>query len=453
MEKLKIPRLVPGIGECPVCPRISGEHQLKRANGSLVVIGMSRVLKRYCSWAVAAAMLLCPQFLQAQSANVSALSLRDYGWEPPDPHHHSADRPSIAIDHENRILVGFTVQERSGLVTRAQPSLNFRIIRLSPDGKPDLSLSLPTNAAGRTAIYLADNDQIIARANDSIQLLERSKTNPQEAVWKTLAPCASRCLIEQSNSHHTLLLYTAEGDPVTLVRLSQQPEVKRCEKATGLTHSTEDRFQNYPQSITDEFAYFSNEGKTYRWPLCDYAHRVEMPLDIYGRWTVLNDNVFVANPHNASKDQSGLEVISSEGQVKYRWAMEKHETADTLWVPIRSSERGDRIAVDVPTLRGGNRTLDISDHVTARRIAVYDIEAGKEVASVPVNAKHRYRYEFDLSPDGRRLAILEDDTVKVVDLVQNGTGDKPTKSAETGANPKTGNLHLEIPIPAATKNR
>jgi len=72
--------------------------------------------------------------------------------------------------------------------------------------------------------------------------------------------------------------------------------------------------------------------------------------------------------------------------------------------------------VDILTTRGGNRALDISSHVTARRVAVYDIEAGKQQSSTPVSAKHKYRFQFDLSPDGRRLAILEDDVVKVVDL-------------------------------------
>ncbi len=82
--------------------------------------------------------------------------------------------------------------------------------------------------------------------------------------------------------------------------------------------------------------------------------------------------------------------------------------------------------MDVPTLRGGNRTLDISGHVTARRVAVYDIKARKELASVPVNPTHRYRFEFDLSPDGHRLAILEDDAVKVVDLDQARSTERPS---------------------------
>jgi hypothetical protein len=162
-------------------------------------------------------------------------------------------------------------------------------------------------------------------------------------------------------------------------------------------------------------------------------------LQIRGRYTVLNDQFFVANGDavlaNAltkpDRDaNSNLEVISFDGHVKFRQHMAKHEHWDNLWVPIGSSERGDRIAVDILTTRGGNRTLDISSHVTARRIAVYDIEAGKEVASTPVNPKHRYRFEFDLSPDGHRLAILEDDKVKVVDLEQARPADKTAKRGD-----------------------
>jgi hypothetical protein len=72
--------------------------------------------------------------------------------------------------------------------------------------------------------------------------------------------------------------------------------------------------------------------------------------------------------------------------------------------------------VDIITIRGVNRILDLSGHITARKIAVYDIDTGKQLVSIPVNKKHYYRYEFDFSPDGRRLAILEDDLVKVVDI-------------------------------------
>jgi hypothetical protein len=398
-------------------------------------IEMHRLLKQWFTWTVAA-MLLCPSFLQAQSATrVSVFNLRDYGWEPPDPHHHSTNTPSITIDHENRVLLGFAAQQRRGLVTRNQPSLDFRVIRLSLGGTPDLSLSLPTNAAGTTAVYLSDSDQIITRANNNLLLLEKSKTNPQEWAWITLATCAERCLIEQSSTRHTMLLSATEAGPVTVIHLSQQPETQHCGNPPRQTESPEDEIQNYPQAITDTFAYFSGQTSrlddyTYRWPFCDYEHRTEMKPTLRGRVTVLGDQTFISD---AGKD---LEVVSSDGKVKFRQPMAKHEFWDN-WEPIRSSERGERIAVDIRTVRGGNQTLDISSHVTARRVAVYDIEAGKEVASIPVNRGHRYSYEFDLSPDGKRLAILEDNIVKVVDLEPALPGDKPNEHTDTVVtNPK-----------------
>jgi hypothetical protein len=352
---------------------------------------------------------------QSQTGSIIVLELRTYGWEPPVPH--GIDTPSVAIDHKNRVLVGFTVRERNGLVTRNQPSLSFHIVRFSPDGKPDLSLLLPTNAAASTGIYLSDTDQIIARANDNLQLLQADEGKLQNGMWKILAPCTAHCRVTQSHSRHTLHLYTEDADPpVTLIRLSQQPVLQSCGKAHRFIKSVEDSIQNFPQSITDEFAYFSLDEQPYRWPLCDYAHRVEMPLPIRGRWMVVNEKLFVLDTYFSRTDQMGVEVISSNGRVTFRPNLAKHESADSLWEPIRASERGDRMAVHIRTLRGGNRTLDIGSHMTARRVAVYDIEAGKEIASIPASLKYHYRFAFDLSPDGRRLAVLEDDIVRVVDL-------------------------------------
>ncbi|MGB8753701.1 MAG: hypothetical protein WCD06_18050 [Candidatus Sulfotelmatobacter sp.] len=364
-------------------------------------------------WALLVILVWGGQPVPAQSRTERAitLNLRDYGWQPPD--RHEINSPSIAVDHQGRVLVGFTVRERAGLVTRSQPSLGLRIVRFSHDGKMDLSLSLPTNAAGRTGIYLSDTDQIIARANDNLQLLKADEGNPQGG-WEVLAPCTQQCSVVQSVTRHSLRLYTPNANPPpTLIHLSPQPILKRCGKAEKLIESNDDMMQNYP-AISDELAYSSLDGNVYRWPLCDYEHRVEMPLRIRGPWIILSDQLFVLD--TLSRDENwGLEVVSSDGQVKFRPDMAKHESIVASQA-IRSSERGDRIAVDIVTLRGGNRRLDISARATARRIAVYDVNAGKEVASMPASIKHRYRLELGLSPDGHRLAILEDDIVRVVDV-------------------------------------
>lgn len=352
------------------------------------------------------------------------LNLRDYGWQPPNslqPHEtDTVERRSIAIDHLGRVLVGFVVRERSGLVTREQPAFALHLVRFSTNGKADLSLSLPTNGWRNNSVYLSNSDQIIVRANDSLQLLQPDpdQTSTGNPIWKIIVPCAANCRVTQSPSRRTLLLYDIDP-PVTLIDTSLLPTVKRCANPRYTTHL-----------ITDNFAYFTVvmpalDVFTYRWPLCDYEHRVEMPFPIRGRFTVLNDQSFIAGADAfvknaltkpAKEAHRSLVVISSDGHVKFRQGMGKHESWDDFWVPIRSSERGDRIAVDILTTRGGNQTLDISGHLMAHRIAVYDIERGKEIASIPVNLKYRYRFEFDLSPDGHSLAILEDDAVRIINL-------------------------------------
>jgi len=54
---------------------------------------------------------------------------------------------------------------------------------------------------------------------------------------------------------------------------------------------------------------------------------------------------------------------------------------------------------------------------------VYDVEAAKEIASIPAAVKYHYRFAFDLSPDGHRLAILEDDVVRIVELDRGAQSD------------------------------
>jgi hypothetical protein len=377
---------------------------------------MYRKLK-LCVWVITA-MLVCAQPHLAQTtAAPSIVNLRDFGWEPPEPLQlrevDTVSRRAIVIDHKGQILVGFPVRERNGLVTREHPALSFHVVRFTPDGEVNLSFSLPTNGWRNNSIYLTDTDHIIVRANDSLQLLSRSDSNVENASWAMISPCALRCRIIQSPSRRTLLLDTWDvNPPLTVLDLSQFPAARRCEK----TRYTMD-------SITDKFAYYSGMNRqlehfTYRWPLCDYEQRVELPIHILGSYAVLNDQFLITNINEKADKYTNnhLHVISFDGHIKFQQALEKHESWNNFFGPIRSSEQANRIAVDIITERGGNQILDLSAHITARRIAVYDIDTGKELASIPVNPKHHYRYEFDFSPDGHRLAILEDDIVKVMDI-------------------------------------
>ncbi len=320
------------------------------------------------------------------------------------------------MDNASCVLVGFTALARTGLVTRNQASLDFRILRFSPNGKLELSLSLPTQAETTNGIYLSDTGVIIAKANDSLQYLQDDDGNFDKGVWKTL--CTGGCGVSQSPTRHTLVFHTKNADPpLTFVRFSPQIQLQQCGKARQPVESDDDRIQNYTQSITDKFVYFyhpSPEGVGYRWPICDYARRVELR---HGGFTVLHDKSFVTTTRSleGGKERWGPEVISLDGQVKFRPTLSEHELSIDF-PPIRGSALGNRMAVNLATMRGGNRILDIGSHATARRMAVYDIEGKKEIASIPLATRQSYRFEFDLSPDGHHLAILEDDIIRLIDV-------------------------------------
>ena len=349
---------------------------------------------------------------------IATVDLRSYGWEPPA--RKQVVSPFIAVDQKGRVVVSFATQVRTKLVTRDRPSLDLHVLRFSEDGKLDLSLSLPTHLGYSNSIYLSDSGQFVARANDSLQLYQE-----EIKTWKVLAQCGPECSVLQSVTRRTLAIRNEYHGPLLVIRLSQLPRLQQCDKEPK---SSEDSIQHYPQAITDEFAYRHGsdglEQFTYRWPFCDYENLEELPLRPGGYWDVLNDHRFVFYPYVPYEDEQTVKVVSSDGRVLFQSVNGKHEYA---W-STRSSGGGNRIAVNIVTLRGGNRALDISSHPTAQRIAIYDIELRKEVASIPVRLK-LHEFGFDLSSGGDRLAILEDGIFKVIDLdgkqMGNGTGSKP----------------------------
>ena len=65
----------------------------------------------------------------------------------------------------------------------------------------------------------------------------------------------------------------------------------------------------------------------------------------------------------------------------------------------------------------------MAEHLTGLRVVVYDLMLKKSIYSATIFPLPMYYYDFALSPDGSRLAILNDRTVLVCQI--------PGQSAES----------------------
>jgi hypothetical protein len=363
--------------------------------------------------------IVCHQTLaQNRTANVTRLKLENYGWQPLPKIQREwigFDSQLISIDRNGRVLVGFTARENSELATREHPGLSFHILRFGSEGKVDLSLVLPTKDYFTNGLYLGPNDQIFARANETLQVLsEEDGAGNKGAAWGSVATCSRNCQISQSPSRRTLIVTTFEGNDryshILLDASSSPPRVvQNCPRTGGV--------------ITDKFAYglrsIGTQVFARRWPLCDPEHSVELPVDVQGgSLQALDDTSFLLLGIGKRRGRErvtplrGIELVTADGQVKFRHEMPKNEVVTE---ELKSDEHGDRFALIIETWKGGSRVLDISGNRVARRMVVYS-NAGQQLSTVPVNPVYHRDFGFSMSPDGHRLAILDENEVTIVDL-------------------------------------
>ncbi len=354
----------------------------------------------------------CQQsFAQIQTSKITQLKLENFGWEPL-PQTQRSEWPGlgsqlVSIDHKGRVLVGFTVREDMKLATREHPGYSFHILRFTLEGKVDLSLVLPTNSLFTNGVYLGPNDQIFARANDAFQgISEEDGTSKEGAIWRPIASCPRDCQISQSPSRRTLIITAFERDydhaTHTILDASSTPPhvIQICPRTGG--------------AITDKYSYGSGSiGVKYfarRSPICEPEQSVELPLDPQGgSLRALTDESLLLLGIGKTR---GIELLTPDGKVKFRHEMPKH---DVVTQEVKSDELGDRFAFIVETWRGGSRPLDISANRVARRVVVYT-DTGRQLATAHVNPVLRRDFDLSMSPDGHRLAILDEGVLTVIDL-------------------------------------
>jgi hypothetical protein len=357
----------------------------------------------------------CYTFAQTRTGSVVQFKLENYGWQPIPKEQRSewVGRRSrlVSIDHRGRILVGFTVRENYALASREHPGLSFHILRFTLEGKVDLSIVLPTSNLFNNGIYLSADDHLYARVNNALQFLsEEPNALDVDGVWKTLASCSMNCIIMQSPSHRTLIVREFQ-DPGhhTFTLLDTSSTIPRTMKSCPWNGF-------YSEIITDRFGYYSTDGistDARRRPLCDQEHETELPLGMRnGMISPLSDEAFLLL--GTAKDRRGVELVSADGHVKFRREMPKHDIVPPpIWAS--SDEQGDRFAFTVETWRGGSSFLDIGGKRVARRVVVYS-GTGRQLAAISVNPHYYRDFDIAISPDGRRLAILDEGVITIANV-------------------------------------
>lgn len=151
------------------------------------------------------------------------------------------------------------------------------------------------------------------------------------------------------------------------------------------------------------------------------------------------DPEFVSDDVLALTMPHGLTLVPKSGGD----VLLKASFRDDEWLghPLHPSADGKRFAATLWEHKGGSALLDIGFHSVLKRIEIYNLPNPHPIYTL--DAKQRKIKDVSgvaLSPDGYLMAILTDGVVEVYQI--------PPEHTDT-VDLKNGNLHLQVPIPAA----
>jgi hypothetical protein len=402
--------------------------------GELMLMGLPRCF--YIRGSVCAALVFVAAICTAGSAKTEdapalllstrSIYLKTCGWEPEQlVVHHTGYVPlKLAFDHQGNLWSGYTTKMLQ-VVPRTAPELGeqYNLVELS--GTPvkcAVRMSLPTTISSPVAIIISNNNSLLTVANDQLHLIDQ-KDFKEHAAFNLLRPSdQARYKIMQSAGRKSLVVVT-EGltktdssytwlDPDTLqVRHTcSYPPFKNYGQHIGVRSFADDgRFTelDYDES---RHPVFWLAGGLYCSPKANIPPDHIQPVAVillnsqtaYFLDNLLNDNL----PSIVVYDRAGVLLHTVSGH-------DKETMAGSNGVVI--SEDGRRVAVAIDITAGGIRWLDISNHVAARRVDIYDTTTWTRIAEIKLSSQGEAGLAF--SPDGKTLAIQTEDLIQFYDGV------------------------------------
>ena len=359
-----------------------------------------------------------------QLSPTRSLSLKVCGWEPEQfvVHHTGYISLNLAFDHQGNLWAGYTTKTLQ-VVPRTTPELGQQYDLVEVSGNPvqcSVRMSLPTTISSPVAIIFSNKNSLLAVANDQLHLIDQNDFK-EHAAFDLLRPSdQARYKILQSAGRKSLVVVT-EGltkadssytwlDPDTLqVRhICSYPPFKNYGQHIGVRSFADDgRFTelDYDES---RHPVFWLAGGQYCSPKVNIPPEHIQPsaaILLESQAAYFRNNVLTETlPSIVVYDRAGALLHSVPAHDK-----------EMMSSNVAVSENGRRVAVEVDRTAGGVHWLDISDHVAARRVEIYDTTTWAPIAQIKLSSQGEAGLAF--SPDGKTLAIQTNDLVQFYDAL------------------------------------
>jgi hypothetical protein len=352
-----------------------------------------------------------------------SVSLKACGWEPESlVVQHTGYVPlKLAFDHRGNLWSGYTKKSQQ-VVPRSAPELGaqYNVVELS--GNPTqcmVQMKLPSTESSPVAVLFSDKDDMLVVANDKLHLVDQDGFKERAAFDLLRASDQTRYQVLQSPQRKSLVAL-ADGftraessytwlDPASLQVLHSCSYPPVPEHYVRLRSFADDgRFVEVEHGPGTQ-GHWISEGRYCSAKTIIPPDHIQPAAAImlesetaYFRDNPLNNNL----PSIVVYDRAGTLLHSVPGH-------DKESMSGNSGAVV--SEDGRRAAVLLDIMAGGARWLDISNHVAARRVDIYDTATWKRIAQISLSSKGEAELAF--SPDGKTLAIQTNDLVQFYDAL------------------------------------
>jgi WD40 repeat protein len=364
------------------------------------------------------------RLIPAQTQQFST-HLQEYGWQPAKLRMSSGEREIAATRHldfdsAGKLYVGFAVEGKNKLLKPGEANNIFRVLTIDQEsGEVKQTLDFATQSKERVGVNVSASDALLITANDKVQIV--SKDGSSRMVFDIPVPAGNHILvIRESASRKTLLLsindlnthYFLQSDTLSLItKCYTPPPPLPTRDHPGVNFSNKHEPGTFSDNIQIRLAHTTQLGPPYelvKGPLCGEAEDLwSLGTNVIEPILLDDSTVLELGTSKLDVNTSVFDVRKTNGELVWAEELPKHFLADTLTLgPARTAD-GSRFAVEIVELRGGSQEFDISPKTVSMGVWIYDARTGKQVGSIKYPKLGPY--EFALSPDGSRVAILSVD--------------------------------------------